>query len=191
VKNVVERKSIRSTVGQLLNREFNLPQYSTSQDKSAPSCSKISVSFWGHKKIVRRHKRILQTEKTGYLRELAGPHKIAFAAQVALKESGQRDAANSVKSGLITPARTTEFLTTYEMSNLSPTDATSRNGIDQEIIKYSPVVLQIILYGQAIHSEAVNIYEGKTAKLFAVKYGWYYLSANAHKIIIQGNRTIN
>ena len=48
------------------------------------------------------------------------------------------------------------------------------------------VIPQTLACGFAINAEAYGAYAYKTAKLYVVKFGWYYMPVSVHKILLHG-----
>lgn len=59
-------------------------------------------------------------------------------------------------------------------------------GIDESLIKRFSVILQCLSCGYQIETERFRSYAIDTANLFVQLYGWYYMPASIHKILIHG-----
>lgn len=59
-------------------------------------------------------------------------------------------------------------------------------GIDEDLIKHFTVILQVISCGSAIDFDKFRTYCWNTATLYVDLYGWYYMPASVHKLLIHG-----
>ena len=64
-------------------------------------------------------------------------------------------------------------------------------GISENIIKRFFVILRTISSMEKINVEAFRAYCLETAKLYVSEYGWYYMPASVHKILIHGHLIIS
>lgn len=63
--------------------------------------------------------------------------------------------------------------------------------IDKRLIERFSVILQVLSSGKEIDGEKFDTYAFDTAKLYVELYGWYYMPASLHKILIHGSAIIN
>lgn len=59
-------------------------------------------------------------------------------------------------------------------------------GLDQELVQRFAVILQAITSSENIDVEKFRIYTRATAERYVELYGWYYMSATVHKLLIHG-----
>ncbi|XP_063909076.1 uncharacterized protein LOC135126834 [Zophobas morio] len=64
-------------------------------------------------------------------------------------------------------------------------------GINQELIKRFGVILEAISTGHKVNLDAFNKYTFATAEMYVKEYGWYYMPASVHKLLIHGGDIIS
>lgn len=72
----------------------------------------------------------------------------------------------------------------------NPTMTAEITRLDENIIKRFAVILQAMASGCNINIAKFAQYTADTAKLYVELYGWYYMSATVHKILIHGSEII-
>lgn len=63
-------------------------------------------------------------------------------------------------------------------------------GLDVTLLKRFKVILQVLASGQEINVNAFHSYAKETAQLYVQLYGWYYMPATVHKILLHGAEII-
>lgn len=63
-------------------------------------------------------------------------------------------------------------------------------GIDESLIKRFYIILQVLASGENINPEKFDHFAKETANLFIDLYGWYYMPASIHKILMHGAEII-
>ncbi|KAK2575231.1 hypothetical protein KPH14_000804 [Odynerus spinipes] len=71
-----------------------------------------------------------------------------------------------------------------------PVISAKETGLDEEIIYRFAVILQAIASGERINSDKFGEYAKTTAEKYVTVYGWYYMPATVHKILIHGKDII-
>ena len=64
-------------------------------------------------------------------------------------------------------------------------------GLDETLIHRFAIILQTISCGFAVNAAAFDDYAMDTARLFVSLYGWYYMPASVHKILLHGSEIIS
>lgn len=64
-------------------------------------------------------------------------------------------------------------------------------GLNKELIKRFAIILQAISCGEAVDAKRFGKFATDTARLFVHHYGWYYMPASVHKLLVHGERIIS
>jgi len=64
-------------------------------------------------------------------------------------------------------------------------------GLDESLIRRFSVILQAISCGEIINTKKFGLYALETAKKLVELYGWYYMTASVHKLLIHGEAIIS
>jgi hypothetical protein len=64
-------------------------------------------------------------------------------------------------------------------------------GLDETLIHRFAIILQTISCGFAVNAAAFDDYAMDTARLFMSLYGWYFMPASVHKILLHGSDIIS
>ncbi|EFN71146.1 hypothetical protein EAG_06093, partial [Camponotus floridanus] len=58
--------------------------------------------------------------------------------------------------------------------------------LDKSLIRRFFIILQAISCGEVINTKKFGLFTLETAKKFVKNYGWYYMTASVHKLLIHG-----
>lgn len=72
----------------------------------------------------------------------------------------------------------------------NPKKSAEITGIDEMLISRFSTILHTLSSGYEINIENFNNYSYETAKLFVDLYGWYYMPASVHKVLLHGGEVI-
>ena len=73
----------------------------------------------------------------------------------------------------------------------NPTLSAQLTGFDEEILKRLSVVLEVISSYKKVDSKAFHTYAMRTYELMVQKYGWYWVPAGVHRVLMHGARIID
>lgn len=72
----------------------------------------------------------------------------------------------------------------------NPKKSAEITGIDEILISRFSTILHTLSSGYEINIEKFNNYSNETAKMFIDLYGWYYMPASVHKVLLHGGEVV-